>query len=153
MIREVHLDPTTDEEIEAVRKAFRAYGFDPDLEADYARRSWSADVLPWIVAVVLTTPITAFFAAFGTAAGAAAGQDAYTAVKEWVKDVWASRSSSPAGRGYLEIEDSDNTRVILSSDTPEQALDALVSMDFEERRGEYLTWDDESGTWRDPTRG
>lgn len=133
-----------------MREAFRAHGFDPDLKDDYLRRS--TGVLPWIVVVTLTTPIATFFAAFGAAIGTAAGQDAYAAAKKWVKDVWASRVSSPANRGFLEIEDSDNTRVVLTSGLPDEALDALLSMDLGQHRGEYLTWDEEASTWRDPTR-
>ena len=127
-----------------MREAFQAYGFEPEVAADYGRRS--GGVLPWIITVVVTTPVVAFFAAIGTAAG----QDTYAAVKKWAKDMWASRTNSPASRGFLEIEDTENTRVILASDLPDEALDALVRLDWEEHRGEYLIWDD--GTWRDPTR-
>src|SRR4051794_19592392 len=94
MIREVHLDPATDQEVEAVRAVFRAYGFDPELKDDYARRS--TGVLPWIIIVTLGTPILAFLRAFGAAVGTAAGQDAYPAFKNLVKDLWASRAGLPA---------------------------------------------------------
>jgi|tagenome__1003787_1003787.scaffolds.fasta_scaffold19455531_1 hypothetical protein len=150
MIREVHLDPATDQEVEAVRAVFRAYGFDPELKDDYARRS--TGVLPWIIIVTLGTPILAFLRAFGAAVGTAAGQDAYPAFKNLVKDLWASRAGLPATHGAIEFEDSDNTRVILTSGLPDKALDALLRMDLEEHRGEYLVWDEESGIWRDPTR-
>ena len=133
-----------------MREAFRAHGFDPDIKDDYLRRS--SGLLPWIIAVTLATPITAFFAAFGTTLGTAVAQDVHAAFKRWVKDMWASRAGSVADRGFLEVEDSDNTQVILTSGLPDEALDALLSMDLEEHRGEYLTWDEESGAWRDPTR-
>ncbi len=72
-------DKAVPEEVEAVREAFRRYGFDPEVEASYLRKS--AGLLPWLVAVVLLSPIRSFFDAFGEDAG----HDAYGAVKAWVR--------------------------------------------------------------------
>jgi hypothetical protein len=97
---------------------------------------------------MLLTPIPEFFKAFG----AAAGQDSYAAVKQWVKDLLAARASSPAERGYLEIDDPEGTHLIVSTETSDEALEALAGIDWEEHRGDFLIWDDESGTWRDAPR-
>jgi hypothetical protein len=146
MIESVNLDiGAPPAEIEAVKQAFRHYGFDVDPKGTYITRS--VDLTPWLVAVTITAPITAFFAAFA----GEAGKDAYAAVRAWVREVWASRAESPRPPGSLELEDPDGTRLILWSRISDHALDALSTIDWEQERGSYLMWDEEQGVWRDPT--
>ncbi len=147
MIDEVIVEDTaTPDEVAAVKEVFARAGFDVEVDAAFGRRS--ADVLPWIVSVVLVTPIVAFFASFG----AEAGKDAYGAVKAWIAELFAARRKSGNGEGAVELKDPDGTTLILSTRYPKDAIDALARISWDQHRGGYLTWDSEAGEWRDPLK-
>jgi hypothetical protein len=55
--------------------------FDVTPQPVYARRS--AELLPWVLQVVLAAPVAAFFASFG----GEAGNDAYKTFKDWIKEL------------------------------------------------------------------
>jgi hypothetical protein len=145
VIADVYLDDkASPAELAGIRETFRKHGFDVEPEANYMRKS--ADVLPWVVVVVLLTPIGSFFRAFGERAG----QDAYDAVQAWVREVWEARAASEASEGSLAVEDSDGTHLILSTNIPPEALAALSEIDWAAQQGRYLTWDEVGRVWRDP---
>jgi hypothetical protein len=106
-------------------------------------------VLPWIVSVTLTLPIAVWFSSFAAESGKLAAQDAHAAVKTFVKGVFAARRHAGSGRGALDLEDPE-TRLSLPSDLPDEALDALAGIDWDEARRGYLTWDPVERKWLDP---
>jgi hypothetical protein len=104
------------------------------------------DLLPWIVVIyLLDKTIGSFFQGFGTEAG----KDAYPAVKTWVKEVFEARRGSGDGSGSLRLRDTDHTTLDLHNSLPDEALDALRTVEWEKVRGDYLTWNGERGEWRD----
>ena len=125
---------------QAVDETFARAGFEAEARAALARRS--ADVLPWIVYITLAVPIVAFFNAFG----GEAGKDAYAAVKTWAKAMYEARKQSGLGRGHISVVDPAGTELVLASDWPDDALDALVEIDWDQVEGGYLIWYE--GEWR-----
>lgn len=137
-------------ELAAVREVFQRAGFEVDVQPVLIRRS--AGVLPWIVSVTLTVPIAAWFTSFAVESGKLAAQDAHAAVKVFAKGVFAARHDAGSGRGALDLEDPEGSQLILSSDLPDEALDALAGIDWDEARGGYLTWDTTERRWLDPMK-
>ena len=128
----------------AVRKAFRRAGFEVDVTRDLPLRSAFVGDAGWLVDVSLAAPVAAFFASFGTEAG----KDAYSAVKDWVRVVWSARRGWSRGEGELVLSDPNGTELELSSSIPDEALDALREIDWDQQSGAYLAWDFDHGKWR-----
>lgn len=139
-------DTATPDHRDAVTQAFARAGFDVDVEAGYGRRS--ADVLPWIVQVDLLLPVKVFL----LAVVGAAGTDAYSGVKKWVKDVRSARAGAGTGEGSIQIRDPDHTTVILPTTLPDEGVDALRDLDWDEMRSGYLVWDPDRKVWWDPLK-
>lgn len=132
-------------EVEAVTKLFRREGFDGPVSADVERRSLGE--LPFVVYV--SAPVVAFLTAFA----AEAGKDAYEALKHFVRDIRSARGNK---NGSIVVQDResrlDSTVLVLSGDLPDEAFDALKSLDLEAMKGAYLVWDrDGDRGWHDPT--
>lgn len=130
----------------AVKEAFARAGFDVEVECAYGWKS--ADVLQWIVLVILALPLRGFLEGFGSAAGA----DAYKAVKAWLEDVSSARSGAGTGKGSIQISDPEHSNVILPSPLPDEAIDALRDLDWSEHRGDDLFWDRTRKIWIDPSK-
>jgi len=111
-------------------------------EAVIERRS--AGALPWVIYVTIAVPIAAFFQSFASEAG----KDAYAAVKQWVKDVRETRN----GDGSMVLRDPEHSNLVLNSGIPDEALEALRDLDWSEKRGDYLVWNDSRGEWLDPMK-
>jgi hypothetical protein len=128
---------------QAVDETFGRAGFEVHSRAAMIRRS--ADALPWIVHVTLAVPFVAFFAKFGSEAG----KDAYAAVKAWAKAMFEARKESGLGRGAISVVDLNGTELVLASDWPDKALDALAEIDWDQVEGGYLLWNEADGEWID----
>jgi hypothetical protein len=128
--------------VDAVHEAFKQAGFDVEVEPAWLRKS--ADLLPWVVKVSVDGTIGGFFGALGV--------DAYTKFKALVRDLWRARDGAGNGEGDIDIADSEDTRLILPSSLPEEALDALEAIDWSQQHGSYLVWDANRHEWTDPTR-
>jgi hypothetical protein len=139
-------DLATDAELEAVDQAFRRAGFEVRAEAVVGRKS--EGVLPWVIYVTLTAPIASFFGSFAVEAG----KDAYSTVKRWLREICESRQESGNGSGAVVLRDSEGSSLILTSQLPEEALDALRGLDWSEKRGDYLIWSHDRGEWLDPLK-
>lgn len=153
MIESVYTEAGADpSELAAVRDAFQRAGFDVDVEPGVIRRTGVTAVLPWIVSVTLTVPIAAWFTSFAVESGKLAAQDVHAAVKAFVKGIFTARQDAGGGRGALELEDSEGSRLSLTSDVPQEALDALAGIAWDEVRGGYLFWNPTERRWLDPTK-
>jgi hypothetical protein len=139
MVDDVLIEATaTPPQVAAVNDVFARRGFDIEARPVWERRS--ADVLPWIVQLTLAVPIMAFLQSLGSEAG----KDAYA----FVKEVFAARSDSGNGRGAIELSDSEETQLILSSEITDEALAALARIDWEQARGGYMLWNEADHQWR-----
>lgn len=127
-------------ELADVRAAFAAAGIDGPCDAVVER--YSADLLPWVIYVTVSYPIGRFFGGFFEAAG----EDGYRTFKAWVHDVRAARGGH---RGSVVVQSKDGTRVVLSSEIPDEALGALRKVDWSQRACGDFIWDDDAGEWRD----
>jgi hypothetical protein len=115
--------------------AFRRGGIEPlSIEKIWYR---AAEVLPWVIVVSLGTPIAAFFQSFG----AEAGKDAYATVKAWLREI-RGMVDRP---GTIEVRAPGGTTVVLRSDLPDEALDALH--DLPPGRLGCVVWDPSQETW------
>jgi hypothetical protein len=57
-------------------------------------------------------------------------------VRTWIEDVFAVRRNSGNGTGAVELRDPDRTSLILSTRIPQDALEALAALDWDEKRGD-----------------
>jgi hypothetical protein len=147
-IRDVAIEDTASAaEVEALEAVFRRHGLDVEIVPDVVRVS--NRLLPWVIYITLVAPVASFFTAFGSAIGTEAGQDAYRAVKRWVMDVFEARRDSGNGQGSIVLRDLDHTNLVLHTAYPDEALDALRKVDWDELRGGYLVWDEQRRVWRD----
>jgi hypothetical protein len=143
----VHVEDTASrDQVRAVAEAFARAGFEVEVEPDYGRRALGD--LPWVVYVPLAVPISAFFTAFASEAG----KDAYAVVKSWVHDVWEARAGAGNGEGSVHLADPDASNLILSNSLPDEALDALRDLDWDELGGGYIVWNAVRREWIDHTR-
>jgi hypothetical protein len=127
-----------------VRDAFARHGFEVEVAPEIEFRG----VGPWVVSALVLAPFSTFFSAMA----AAAGKDAYEALKDWVRDVFASRQGAGRESGRFELADPDRTHLEFPSSIPDRAFDALRDIDWTEQSGDWLVWDDERGEWYDPTK-
>jgi hypothetical protein len=135
------------QEVAAVEKAFARVGHAVAPEADIVSRSTATDLLPWIVAVELLIPISAFMR--GLASEAA--EDSYPAIKRWVTELFTARRSSSAKYGSIRVSDPDGLYLEIESGIPDEALDALAEIDWIELGGGgYIAWDFKNGEWVAP---
>ena len=148
----VHIEATAPaEHVAAVEEAFARAGFRVAVAADYERKG-VADLLPWVVLVILLSPIKPFFDAFSAKAGERAADDAYDGLKQLLRDIRLARSGAGTGEGSIRISDPERTNVELPSPLPDEAVEALRDIDWNEVRGAWLVWDPQRKTWRDPTK-
>jgi hypothetical protein len=134
------------DEVAALEAAFARAGFTVTAEAAYERRS--AGALPWVVLIIVTIGLGEFVRAFARTLGEEAGKG----VAQLLRDILEARRSSPVARGSVQIRAGDGTMLTVSTETPEEGLDAIAEIDFEAKLGHYLLWDHERREWRDPTR-
>jgi hypothetical protein len=139
-------DLASEHELRAVDAAFRDAGFEVQSAAAVGRKS--AEVLDWVLYVTLGAPIAAFF----TAMASEAGKDSYSALNRWAKSIWEARRGAGTRSGSIVLRDSDHTNLVLSSRLPDEALDALERLNWDEVRGDYLVWNEAEGAWRDPMK-
>lgn len=143
----VHIEATAPaEHVAAVEEAFARAGFRVAVAADYERKG--ADLLPWVVLIILENPIKPFIDAFA----AKAGEDAYDGLKQLLRDIRTARSGAGTGEGTIRISDPERTNVELPSPLPDEAVEALRDIDWNDVRGAWLVWDPQRKTWRDPTK-
>jgi hypothetical protein len=140
-------DFATPDEVHAIAGSFRRTGFDVEVSPIATRRSepWA---VPWVIEVVLLVPIAVFLQTIASEAA----KDVYPLVKEWVKDVWATARSGvgdEGGVGELELFDPDESSVLLAERLPDEAIEALTEVDWDQFQGGWLHWDDDARRWRD----
>jgi hypothetical protein len=144
LIRSVHTDMKIEpEELAEVGAVFRAAGFDVNVHPKYDTRS--GPIVPWLIGITLTAPMSAFL----TTLAARAADDAYPGVKAFFIGLWHARRRP---EGSVVVEDPDGTHVVLVTAVAEHAIDALADIDWTTKRGHYLIWDEARQQWLDPTR-
>ena len=126
----------------AVAEAFKRAGLDVQVKPVWGRKS--TDVLPWLVKVVIDGTPAGFFGALGV--------DVYGKFKRLVHEIEEARRGAGNGTGSIDFTDSENTHLVLSDPLPDEAIDALRSFDWSEKRGAYLVWRRDRGEWEDPVR-
>jgi hypothetical protein len=140
------------EEIEAVRRAFRDVGIDVDVVAEWEKPPGVGNGAFWMVLVVLGISASAFLKGFGQTLGERAGEEAWTALRSFVRRVRKAREGSAiAASGWVELDDPDGTRIMIG-DEADEAYRQLLELDLEARRGWMLLWDDDAREWYDPNR-
>jgi hypothetical protein len=130
------------EEVAKVQKLFADSGFSVDVDAGLPLSGGPPTDLVWGIYVFLGVPVAAFFSTLG----AEAGKDAYAATKYWIKQIVAARKS-PDGTGQISLAGRDGSHLRLSSELPDEALDALRDIDWSTLGDGFLTWDDDRGRW------
>jgi hypothetical protein len=95
---EASLDP--DEHVAAVQEVFARWGFDVKPGPSPLKGGLPTGLV-WGVFLVLTTPIGTFFKTLGTRAG----ENAFDALKSWVRDLIAAGKNT-GGPGVIHIVDS-----------------------------------------------
>jgi hypothetical protein len=120
-------------------EAFSRAGFNVQVKADYGRRS--ADLLPWIVHIGATGAFGGFFAALGA--------DRYSKFKALVRDVREARRDAGNGTGAIDLRDAEGTNITLPSTLPDEALDALSRINWDEVSAGWLVWSSDRGEWVD----
>jgi hypothetical protein len=121
----------------AVAEVFRQAGFDADVQAAIESRG-AGDVATWIIQVALKDTVEGFFLALGGAA-----------FKVLVLDLFRARGGD---RGQIDMGGPEYTRLILPASLPEEALDALASIDWKDLEGGWLVWNTDRHEWVDHMR-
>jgi hypothetical protein len=129
--------------VEAVELALRRAGIEASVESAYERKS--AELLPWVIQLPVGSTLAAFFAKLG----AEAAGDAYGQLKQLVADLCAARSGAGDGTGAVDFADDDYTHVVINADVPDEALRALLDIDWAEVQAGWLVWKD--GEWYNAT--
>ncbi len=93
-----------------------------------------------MIEVVLLVPIAVFLQTIASEAA----KDVYPLVKEWVKDVWATARSGVGDEGGV-----GESSVLLAERLPDEAIEALTEVDWDQFQGGWLHWDDDARRWRD----
>lgn len=144
----------SEEDVAAVEAAFAAAGFEVRARAEVELRgggigSWGGASLPWDVYVVLGVPLALFLQGFMSAAG----EDAYDAVKRWVRDIVAAHDRPGYYRnGAIDVRDSAGGGIVFSAGLSDEAFAALRLLDWSAVEGDLLLWDADTGRWYDRMR-
>jgi hypothetical protein len=128
--------------VEAVEAVLKRNGLDARVEAGIERRA--VGDLPWLIRIVEEGTIyelLKFVATGGT-----------TGIKEMYRELRDARNGAGNGKGSVELVDSENTHVILSSTLPDEAIEALDDLHWDELGGGWLVWDAGRKEWVDHTR-
>lgn len=128
---------------QAVAAAFARAGFQVEVAPRYGRRG--ADLLPWIVRVVLLVPTAHSLLS-------SPRKQARTPTPQLRSGSATSRQLAGTGEGSIHLVDPDASNVVLSSGLSENAIDALGEINWDEHRGDYLVWDASREEWRDLTK-
>ena len=144
LIRSVHTEMKIEpEELADIGAVLHAAGFDVNVHAKYDTRS--GPIVPWLIGITLTAPISGFL----TTLAARAADDAYPGIKAFVMGLWQARRRPD---GSVVIDDPDGTHLVVATSIPEHAIDALANLDWSAKQGHYLIWDEARDLWLDPTR-
>jgi hypothetical protein len=70
-----------------------------------------------------------------------------------VLDVFAARKSSAAEHGSIRVSEPEGTYLEIEAGIPDEALDALAEIDWDEFVGDYyIAWDGDSRRWVAPLK-
>lgn len=69
-----------------------------------------------------------------------------------MRDLWNAREGTGNGEGHVDFGDLEDTRLIMPPTLPDEALDALEDLDWDELRGGWIVWDADRREWVDHTR-
>jgi hypothetical protein len=120
------------EEVAAVERVVRSFGIGGRVEAGLHRKALGD--LPFTVYVFM--PVAAgFLGALGT--------DLYAGLKRFLTGIVEARNGR---RGAVVIR--DGAQLVLSSDLPDEALQALAELDPSELEDGYWVWDRDAHEWR-----
>ena len=70
-------------------------------------------------------------------------------MKAWTKAMFEARKESGLCRGAISVVDLNGTELVLASDWPDEALDALAEIDWDQVEGGYLVWNEAEEEWID----
>jgi hypothetical protein len=117
-------------EVDALVEAFRAAGFEVEVERAIEHRAHGE--LAWLVQVTLGEALKGFFFTMGATA--------FGVLLKAIKD-------ARRGRGRVEISDPAHTVLWNPHDVPQEGIDALAELDWESMEGSILAWDAERHEW------
>jgi hypothetical protein len=101
-------------------------------------------LIGWVVTITLAAPLGAFF----TAVGAEAGKDAYAAFRNWFR----RQQLGTADSGAVILQGSDERKLVLELEAPEEALEALRELDWSHMPSGTIVWDHRTRRWRSEPR-
>ena len=96
----------TDAERAAVAAAFESAGVQADVQGACIRHS--ADLLPWLIEIIVTGVGARFMWAAAAGAGDEAGRDVWKALKKLITGLYEARQASWAPQGRVSLRDSDS---------------------------------------------
>lgn len=142
-------DSATSAEVNEVREAAQSSGLTAEVSADWVKDSQSGNGAFWMVYIPISGTLTAFLTGFAHKAG----QDAWDAFKSFVRKLrHARRSSRLASDGWVEIEDTDATKLMIG-DLAEEAFDKLRDVDWAAHEGGQIMWNESAREWIDVAEG
>jgi hypothetical protein len=129
--------PAPPGQIEAVSEIFSCAGFDVEVASQYVRKGTGE--LPWLVQIAIEDTIEGFLLALG-----ATGFVSFSAL---LRDIWRARDRATPSNGHVELVDVEGTHLILPSSLPDDALDALLTIEWLRGRGGRFVWDTDRNEW------
>jgi hypothetical protein len=153
-VETVRLDAAaTAEEVEAVEAALRDEGLEAPVRADWTKPPQTGNGVFTMVLIVLGVSFYKFLSAYATTLGEEAGKATAERVRNLARRLHGARGESPASKvGWVEFDDPEGTKLMLSPDVPDEAYRQLEQLDWEKFRGGMVMWDPERGRWFDPNR-
>jgi hypothetical protein len=128
---------STEEALGKLKEAFSRLDFEESISwADHPGNRANA----WVIEVTLAAPLGAFFIKFSEAAGT----DAYESLRAWIDRL----RESGRGRALMLRIAAEETSIEIRSSVPEEALEALSSLDWTKVGEGTLEWDPSRRRWR-----
>lgn len=130
----------SDQEVRALEELFRSVDIEAEIKAGVLDLS---EATPWVLIIVVS------WMPFVKRLAELAAEDAYVALKDFVRRARDARRFSEAPDGTIELDDTDSAVSVkgLTPSLPDEAYRSLLKLDLGALPSGFLGWDPYEGAW------
>jgi hypothetical protein len=140
----VEVDAVTEDERNGIERAFRRAGLNVRVEPPSTEVRGAAPPT-WIIEIYLAhLVLKPFFNGFLTRTGELAAEASYPAFKRFVHELFDTVGERP---GFIRIIDADEKLIEIPRTIPDEALDALLEIDWSKQLPGDLFWSGKRQKW------
>jgi hypothetical protein len=140
----VEVDAVTEHERDGIERAFRRAGLNVRVEPP-STEVRGATPPTWIIEIyVAHLVLKPFFNGFLTRTGELAAEDSYRAFKRFVRELFDTVGERD---GFIRIIDADDRLIEIPRTIPDEALDALLEVDWSKHLPGDLFWSEKRQEW------